>query len=82
MTQNYNNAVFEAETLSTYENPDPERLVALGYRAALQDSAKALKEGGAASGYSQGATQLYAIVMDKLAAVARKFEERAKELKV
>lgn len=81
MTQNYNEAVEMADVLFDM-GALPEQLVAIGYRAGLQDAAKALKEGGAASGYSEGATRLYAVVKDKLAAVARKFETRAKELKV
>jgi len=82
MTHNYNEAVEMADVLFDMPNTLPEQLVAIGYRAGLQDAAKALNEGGSASGYSEGATRLYAIVKDKLASVARKFEDRAKFLKV
>lgn len=81
MTQNYNEAVEMADVLSDV-GALPEQLVAIGYRAGLQDAVRALKEGGAASPSSDGSRRLYAIVSDKLAAIARKSEQRAKELKV
>lgn len=82
MTKNYDEAVEMADVLSSVPDTSPEMLVAIGYRAGLSDGYKALKEGGAVSDSSDKATRLYAIVRDKLAAVARKFEDRAKELKV
>lgn len=82
MTRNYLNAVLEAETVMTYSDPDPEQIVSIGYRAGLQDAVKALKEGGAVQPSSEGSRRLYAIVSDKIAAIARKFEEHAKSLGV
>lgn len=82
MTKNYNEAVQMADVLFDVGDTLPEQLVAIGYRAGLQDAVKALKEGGAVQPSSDGSRRLYAIVADKLAAVARKFEERAKELRV
>lgn len=82
MTQNYNEAVEMADVLFDVPNTTPEQLVAIGYRAGLQDASRALKDGGAASKYTAGSAQLYAVVGDKLAAIARKFEARAKELRI
>ena len=81
MTQNYNEAVEMGSVLYDVGGL-PEQLVAVGYRACLQDAVKALKEGGAVPPSTDGSRRLYAIVADKIAAVARKFEERAKDLGV
>lgn len=81
MTSNYNEAVEMADVLFDM-GALPEQLVAIGYRAGLQDAVKALKDGGAVQPSSEGSRRLYAIVADKIASVARPFEARAKELKV
>lgn len=82
MTQNYLNAVTEAEMLCTYEEPDAERVVAIGYRAGLQDAVAALNSAGTVGASTAESRRLYAITKEKLASLARKFEARAKELKV
>lgn len=81
MTKNYAEALHQADTLFDYGGL-PEQLVALGYRAGLQDAVQALNEAGAVQPSTEGSRRLYVIVRDKLSAIARKFEARAKELKV
>lgn len=85
MTQNYDDAVMSAEALWAYtsiQGPAVEKLVAIGYRAGLQDAVAALNAAGAVGASNEGSRRLYAITKEKLASLARKFETRAKELKV
>lgn len=83
MSKNYEEAVEEARVLLHHgEDVSVEHLVAVGYRAGLQDAVRALNEGGHAVQPHQGSARLYAVVRDKIASLARKFEDRARELKV
>lgn len=80
--KNYLEAVEMSDVLFDLPSTTPEQLVAIGYRAGLQDAVAALNEAGAVQPSSEGSRRLYAIAKDKLASIARKFESRAKDLGV
>lgn len=85
MTKNYEDAVLEAETLNEYSSMREnivEKMVAIGYRAGLADSVSAVQASAAAMKGEQPSTRLYAVLLDKIGSVARKFEDSAKKLGV
>jgi hypothetical protein len=79
----YNEAVEEAEVIFSYSSHQPEtveRLVALGYRAGVADSTAALYQSASAEKSDPKRTLI--TFHEKLAAIARRLEVRAKELRV
>jgi hypothetical protein len=85
VTKNYASAIEQASVLHEYQANDPdiaEKLMMLGYIAAMQDTARMLNESVAASTERGKAGRMYSIANDKLSRLGRAVMERAGELKV
>lgn len=85
ITNSYNSAVEQAFVLHDHEHDNAdisEKLILLGYIAALQDTARMLNESIVASTERGKAGRMYSIAHDKLARLGRSVMDRAGELKV
>jgi len=76
----YIEAVTQADVLFDFPGTTPEQLVALGYRAGVGDSTAVLYE--SITSEKSNPKQILVVFHEKLAALARKFEKRAEELKI
>lgn len=80
MSTAYEEAVICAEDLMAFTDPEPEALVALGYRAGIEDALAAYYQSMTAEQGNPG--QILVVFVNKLNALRVKFEKRAKELRV
>ena len=85
ISKSYSDALEQSFVLHDHQHDDPdiyEKLMLLGYIAALQDTARLLNESVAASTSRGKAGRMYSIANDKLARLGRSIIDRAAELKV
>lgn len=85
ITHSYNSAVEQGFVLFDHEHDSEdisEKLILLGYIAALQDTSRMLNESISVATERGKAGRMYSVTRDKLSRLGKSVMERAGELKV